>query len=232
MPRLLGVTGKPGTCKTGAAKEIIAELRERGYTVDTVSLAAPLLEEMKTLIPRLRGADNISPSQIISRTAAEHHLPIQVIAEAQSYAVQDLGASHPQHGYSRSNDYVRKVMSLVVSARRDQDQDYYLDQIMYQIDESDADWVVCTDIRFPNEADFFNDRGYVIRFERDHVLMDHFATENDGMKYDTRFQDNDPIESALDLYDEFYGRFLYRDFVASKFVDEIIDISEGEMTNV
>lgn len=227
--RLIGVTGKPGTRKHGAAKEIVAELQSRGYKVDIVSLSAPLLAEVKKLIPQLRGETQVPANKILSHLAEEHDLPVWVIAEVQTYALQDVGEWNPDHGYPRSNNYVRKVLSAIAMYRRSQNEDYYLNKIIDQIERSDADWFVCADIRFSNEAEYFNSDGLVIHFERDAEMMDHFAQESDGDKYDTEMQDNDPIESALNYYDGFYGRFLYKDFSAKGFIDEVISLNkEGD----
>lgn len=118
---------------------------------------------------------------------------------------------------------VRKFMSTLAMIRREGDEDYFLDKMLEHVLTQDVEWVLCADIRFPNEADYFiNNGGLIIQFALLPEMLEVHAEATQGdAKYKPALVAIDPIETALDQYDRFSLETDIYQFGADWFVDEI-----------
>jgi len=88
-----------------------------------------------------------------------------------------------------SGDKDRELLIALGAWGRDKHKDFWLGQFAKAAMESDFDVVICDDVRFENEADFFKNHGILIRLEG----------EQRGDNVDTSKADN-VTETALDDY--------------------------------
>ena len=79
------------------------------------------------------------------------------------YKAQDL--LYKQFGLELQGDKDRNLLISIGQWGRDIDPDFWVEQAAKSIVESDADIIICDDIRFKNEADFFKRLGVIFRIE-------------------------------------------------------------------
>lgn len=214
-PVVVAVSGRPGSAKNYFATALTEELHEKGYSVATASFAKPIFTELTNI------ADDIRTELPTNEISAKYNLTLEAVAELTKFlnSENDLGPKH-EYGYSRRNIFYRKALNVLTLARREQDPNYYINQLVADLPE--ADFITITDIRFPNEADWVNTKqGYVLRAVENEVWQKANSTPEDGYKYSAEGLNN-PVETALDNYDKFYSKVEYGYFDEKVFTDELL----------
>lgn len=215
---LIGISGKPGSGKNGFSFKIIQELRYQDYSVEKVSLAKGIYEETNKLIEAVAlGTDLVGFD--LSAQQADH-----LTALLQN----DLGPKHPEWGYNRRNEFYRKAMSFLALTRRDQDENYWLRQMEKSI--SKVDFAVFTELRFPNEANYVNQNGITIRADIHPDWVNATKTDQDGWKYSAEGM-NDPTETALDDYPDFYAHVRIDYFNGKSFTRNMLRYLDLKVVN-
>ncbi len=190
-PIIIGISGKPGSAKNYFSFKLIQEIRYQGYIIDKVSLTTALYQEVNQII------DDIKSKIIITDFIIKHNMTVE---EAnllyQLVFPNDVGDKNPEYGYNRRNETVRKTLTLVGSTiRRAQNENYWIEKLFNQ--PTHADFLIFTDMRFPNEADYVNKHdGITIRAEINKHWVAATQTANDGYKYSEEGM-NDQHKSLL-----------------------------------
>lgn len=211
MLRIIGISGKPGSEKMFYAFKIIQELRYHGFKTHLISLAQPLYSEFNQIADSIK-IENKDLESVVNK----YNLGGKGKDLYNLISNNDLGEKHPDYGYSRRNEFVRKGLSLLGSGiRRKQNQDYFLEELVQNLPE--GDFGVLIDLRYPNEADFINDNdGIVLRALRT------FESDYGGYKYQEGMVD--PTETALDNYEYFLDYLEYETFNRVDFAKKIIEV--------
>ena len=169
---LIGLTGYARSGKDTAANFLV---REHGYL--KMSFAAPLKNMLLTLNPV------VGHTRFLRR-------PLRVKDLFRLYGGEE-GIKSSRYGA----EYRRLLQVLGTDCIRKYDKDFWVKAAMKQVAclPSDAR-VVFTDVRFPNEADAINERGFLAMVEREGVtavnghsseryvgkMGEHFILENYG----------------------------------------------------
>ncbi len=132
------------------------------------------------------------------------------------YKAQDL--LYKEFGLALQGDKDRDLLISIGQWGRDIDPDFWVEQMAKCIVESDADIIICDDVRFRNEAAFFNKLGFLVRIEG----------EQRGDNVDTS-KSNSITETALDKYkfDHVVSNLLAPDAMCKK----IAEMMGGENDN-
>ena len=104
------------------------------------------------------------------------------------YKAQDL--LYKEYDLTLEGDKDRDLLIAIGLWGRKRSSDFWLEQMAKMISESDADVIICDDVRFPNEAEFFDRLGFLVRIKG----------EQRGANVDPK-KLTDPTETALDNYD-------------------------------
>lgn len=114
---------------------------------------------------------------------------VEIISLAKPiYKAQDL--LYKEYGLTVEGDKDRPLLIAIGLWGRSKSPDFWLEQMAKCITESEADVIICDDVRFKNEADFFDRLGFLVRIEG----------EQRGANVDTSNASNS-TECALDDYD-------------------------------
>ncbi len=196
-PKLIGISGKPGSAKNYFSFKLIQEFRHLGYSIEKVSIPTGLYVEANHIVNQIKAG--MLPTTI----AFENNLTTDQAATLFELASGDLGVRNPEWGYNRRNENFRKILDeLGTNIRRAQDPNYFLNQILET--PTKADFLIFTDMRFPNEADHVNlTGGITLRAEVNEHWTSQTKTATDGYKYTTEGINN-PSETALDDYLNFF----------------------------
>jgi len=101
---------------------------------------------------------------------------------------------------------------------RGKDPDFWLHQAVKELENSEAEIVICDDVRFENEANWFRDNGILIRLEGAqrgdnvdiHRLKDITETSLDNYPFDNRINNTVSAEvtanSAMQIINEYLRR--------------------------
>ena len=103
------------------------------------------------------------------------------------YKAQDL--LYKEYGLTLEGDKDRDLLIAIGLWGRGKSSNFWLEQMAKMITESDADVIICDDVRFENEADFFDRLGFLVRIEG----------KQRGNNVD-RDKATDATETALDNY--------------------------------
>lgn len=79
------------------------------------------------------------------------------------YKAQDL--LYKEYGLELEGDKDRDLLIAVGLWGRNRSEDFWLDQLAKDMIQSDADVIICDDVRFKNEADFFSRNGFLFRID-------------------------------------------------------------------
>ncbi|MCK4500652.1 hypothetical protein KAU11_09140 [Candidatus Babeliales bacterium] len=103
------------------------------------------------------------------------------------YKAQDL--LYEEYDLTLEGDKDRDLLIAIGIWGRDRDPDFWLNQAAKRMIECEYEIIICDDVRFPNEADFFSKYGFLFRIEG----------EQRGDNVDTS-RATDSTECALDGY--------------------------------
>lgn len=104
------------------------------------------------------------------------------------YKAQDL--LYEEYGLTLSGEKDRALLIAIGMWGRDRDSDFWLNQAVSTGINNNNEVVICDDVRFPNEANFFKKHGVLVRIEG--------KQRGDNVDHSKA---TDPTECALDDYD-------------------------------
>lgn len=111
----------------------------------------------------------------------------RVSVAAPIYNLQDI--IYKDLGMKVQGDKDRDLLIALGMWGRDKNPDFWLEVLDKKIQEMDVDVVICDDVRFENEADFFKEKGILMRIEG--------TQRGDNVDHNI----NNKTETALDTYD-------------------------------
>lgn len=200
MRTFIGILGEPGERKNNIIALLVAKAQERGDHAAIVSMYAEAWEEVQNMIIDLRGAKGaLQPSQVISYVSDKYEIPISAAALAQTYAVQHLDEIERGGKYDPTNKYVQRILQILVEARRDGDEEWYVDAWLEKVSHTNSDWIICDDLLLPTDVEMFNEYGIVIRIA------------------------DSPDSSCRDLV---YADFTYDEFDPDEFIEEVTALKQ------
>jgi len=230
--KIISISGKPGAAKNYFSSSLMEDLQKRGYTVAIASFAKPLYTELNLFIDRFHELEDLNSNLINETLSKEFSLSSVEVAKLTALFDRNLiGERNPEWGYNRRNENIRKGLDLLgLDIRRNQNENYWLNKFSHTV--PDTDFVIVSDIRFPNEADWVNDHfGVVIRAEINPRWTEANATNEDGFKYSKENLES-PLESALDMYENFYATVKYGWWNESEFADHILTEEKLPLTQI
>lgn len=198
-PFLVGFSGYPGSAKNHFSFKLMQELRFQGYRVHKGSLAAPLYEEVNELVDSVQAAQSI-----------EHlNIPKEWMDQVLTLASGDVGEKHSEYGYSRRNENIRKLLSLLGGVIREEQDPLYLMKKMVTSTPEGKDFLLFTDLRLPAQADYTVEHGVAVRCEvNEHWVAATTEGAADGYKYSEAAK-ADITETGLDEYDRWFIKLMY-----------------------
>lgn len=211
---LVGVSGKSGSGKNWISFRIIQELRFQGVKAGKTSLAKEVYRQANRLIPLCQ--KNCGTDTLKEETGFAPSFQLEKLYSLWQGAVGDV---HPEYGYHRRNENVRKGLELLSLIAREKDENYWLDKMIEDMKEKGFQAAVFSDMRFPNEADYARNSGFALRAELDPIWIKETMGRNPGYKYSQEAL-NSPIESALDDYPDFFKKVSAQDFDVEALVQE------------
>lgn len=123
------------------------------------------------------------------KAAFEDNMKVEIMSLSKPiYKAQDL--LYKEFGLTLEGDKDRDLLIAIGLWGRAKSSDFWLEQMAKMITESSADVIICDDVRFENEADFFDRLGFLVRIEG----------EQRGDNVDKK-RSTDSTEIALDNYD-------------------------------
>lgn len=129
------------------------------------------------------------------------------------YKAQNL--LYTQYSLTLEGDKDRDLLIAVGQWGRDKHPDFWVEQFAKQIVKSKADVIICDDIRFKNEADFFKSKGLLFRLEG----------EQRGENVDEDKSSN-ITETALDDYE--FDNIITNDKSPAEMCGEIANVMLGK----
>jgi len=103
------------------------------------------------------------------------------------YKAQEL--LYKEYDIQIQGDKDRDLLIALGQWGRNKDSNFWLEQFARQAIESDSEIIICDDVRFENEANFFKERGFLFRIEG----------EQRGENIDES-RSSDATETSLDNY--------------------------------
>lgn len=222
MGTIIGVSGKIGSGKNYLAQQIKNLLEAQGYTTEESSFAAFLKAELDTIIDSAKysmanGQGYYSSISSLSEVLDMAEPDVKQLMEIIEYDVKNV---KELNAHSRSGSIRVALQILGTEIRRKQNENYWVDAFHTHLPE--ADFVLVTDVRFPNEADSIKDRsGIVIRLEVPEEVINDRVQSRDGLQYSEEVKQH-PSEVSLDDYKRF-DMFVGPDFDIEQVVKNILN---------
>lgn len=200
---IIGVSGKIGSGKNYLSEQLIKELNKLGYSTTEASFASSLRNELNRIIKTIKvdTIDGVEPSQIISNIKTIHKMDTTDAEELYNILVEDILRVDGLNAHSRTESIRRALQYLGTDVRRKTDNEYWVKEFHRTVPH--ADFILVTDVRFPNEADsVVEHKGIMLRLEVSPEIILERIQSRDGLKYSADAL-NHPSELALDEYDKF-----------------------------
>jgi cytidylate kinase len=222
MKTIIGVSGKIGTGKNYLAQKISTHLRSMGYTTSEGSFAQSLKQELDEIIKFLNasfknGTDYNSHIADFSKKIKMSQKDIKMLIEI---IEKDVKNDSAVNAHSRKKSIRVALQRLGTEVRRSKDEDYWVKA--FHKDLPKTDFVLVTDVRFPNEADSIKDKnGIVIRLEIPEEVIAERVQHRDGIQYPEDVKQH-PSETSLDDYPRF-DLIVGKDFDIDSIIEFIIN---------
>lgn len=219
---IIGISGKIGSGKNYLSEKVKEELAKMGYSTSEASFAATLKDELTSIIKTINVSflDNESADITISKMISLYNLTNKEASLLYELIIEDLKNHKSLNGYSRTENIRRALQYLGTDVRRSQDEQYWVKACLSSV--SETDFVLITDVRFPNEADaIIASGGVMIRLEVSDDVIKERVKNRDGFKYSDSALTH-PSEVALDNYDKF-SFYVNEIFDAKQIVSSIIN---------
>lgn len=223
---IIGVSGKIGSGKNYLSEQLIKELHKLGYSTTEASFAASLRNELNRIIKTIKvdTIDGIEPEQIIENIHTIHKMDLTDAEELYIMLVHDVTEIDGLNSHSRTESIRRALQFLGTDVRRKKDNEYWVKEFHRTVPNSD--FILVTDVRFPNEADsVVANNGIMIRLDVSPEIILERIQSRDGLKYSSDAL-NHPSELALDDYDKF-DYVISDEYNIDDIVSFIVNHSEG-----
>ena len=200
---IIGVSGKIGSGKNYLAEQLIKELHKLGYSTTEASFASSLRNELDRIIKTIKVdvLDNVTYDEIITHIEDIHKMSYEDAQILFEILVDDVVNIDGLNAHSRTESMRRALQHLGTDIRRKTDSEYWVKEFHRTVPKSD--FVLVTDVRFPNEADsVVESGGLMIRLDVSPEVILQRIQSRDGLKYSEEALAH-PSEVALDSYDKF-----------------------------
>lgn len=201
--KIIGISGKIGSGKNYLAEQLVKELHKLGYTTEEASFASSLRNELNRIIKTIKVdvIDETPYDQIIQHVQEIHRMGAGDAETLFEMMVDDIVNIEGLNAYSRTESIRRALQFLGTDIRRKTDNQYWVNAFHKNLPE--ADFIIVTDVRFPNEADsIINNDGVMLRLNISQELINERIKNRDGLKYSDEALTH-PSELALDAYNSF-----------------------------
>lgn len=203
MSTIIGISGKIGSGKNYLAEKLMQELEMLGNTTAEGSFAAGLRSELNRMIKTIKVEilEGSNGEAILNKLSQLYKLEQGEAELIYSCLVNDIVHIDGLNANSRTESIRRALQMLGTDIRRKHNNDYWVELFFKNVPE--ADFVLVTDVRFPNEADGVVEAGGVlIRIDMPQHIIDERISQRDGLKYSESALSH-PSETALDDYQQF-----------------------------
>ena len=201
--KIIGISGKIGSGKNYLAEQLIKEFHKLGYTTEEASFASSLRNELNRIIKTIKVdvIDNVPYDEIIKHVQDIHRMDTSDAQTLFEIIVDDVVNIEGLNAYSRTESIRRALQYLGTDIRRKTDNEYWVKAFHKSL--PNADFIIVTDVRFPNEADsIIQNDGVMVRLEISQDLINERIKNRDGLKYSEEALTH-PSELALDDYEQF-----------------------------
>jgi len=151
----------------------------------------------------------------VSNAIIAHLGGTRIPLAAPLYALQDT--IYTQCSIELQGDKDRDLLIALGLWGRSKSETFWLDQFIKTAEASKHDIVICDDVRFPNEADFFSKHGLLIRLEgmQRGANVDHNTGNKTEIALDDYVFENtisnlngitDTVSNVLDIIGRYYGQ--------------------------
>jgi hypothetical protein len=203
MSTIIGISGKIGSGKNYLAEKLMQELESLGHTIAESSFAGGLRAELNRIIKTIKVEvlEGNNGEAIIEKVKTMYNLTKDEASLMYSCLINDIVHIDGLNANSRTESIRRALQILGTDIRRNQDHDYWVKMFFQHV--PDADFVLVTDVRFPNEADaILHHDGILLRLELSQEIIDERTKSRDGILYSEEAKTH-PSEVALDDYKNF-----------------------------
>lgn len=203
MATIIGISGKIGSGKNYFAEKLMQALDSMGYTTTEGSFAGGLRNELNRIIQTIKveALEGGTGGMIVEKLSQLYALNEEEAATMYGCLINDIMHVEGLNANSRTESIRRALQILGTDIRRKQNNNYWVDLFFKTLPE--ADYVIVTDVRFPNEADaIVNHDGFVLRMDLSQDVIDERIRQRDGLKY-SEDATTHPSELALDSYEQF-----------------------------
>lgn len=203
MSTIIGISGKIGSGKNYLAEKLMQEFENMGHTTAEGSFAAGLRAELNRMIQTIKVEilEGSNGSAILDKLSQLYKLETTEAELLYSCMVNDIVHIDGLNANSRTESIRRALQILGTDIRRKHNNNYWVELFFKHVPE--ADFILVTDVRFPNEADgVVESGGVLIRIDMPQHVIDERISQRDGLKYSESAL-NHPSEIALDDYKQF-----------------------------
>jgi len=195
MKHIILMSGKMRVGKNQAADYIIEDMKSRGLKVETDLFAYDLKnnckDDFKKLAEYLNGYAESLKSLVntFTNVMTKNEMLDSLIKAIDEIKVKD------ENYFEKKNGVTRALLQIYgTEIFRDRvDSDYWAKQVRDRAIESEADVIIVTDARFPNEINVFND-----------VVSEDFNVVTIRVERNTGIVDEHESETALDDFKEWF----------------------------
>lgn len=222
MRTIIGVSGKIGSGKNYLAQKVSSKLKSLGYSTAESSFALHLKDELDTIIQHSKNAlDNkTSFEDVVTLISKEIKMPKKDVAMLMRIIEKDVEMDSTITAHSRKKSIRVALQKLGTEVRRSKDENYWVKA--FHKDLPNVDFVLVTDVRFPNEADSIKDKnGFVIRLEIPAEVIEERVQHRDGIQYPEEVKQH-PSETSLDDYPRF-DMVVGKDYAVDTIVEFILN---------
>jgi thymidylate kinase len=223
MTKIIGVSGKIGSGKNYLAQQIKTALEEKGYSTAESSFASYLKAELDTIITsaRLSLAHGDDYYTSVSSLSEVLDMDIKDVRQLLEIVKEDVELEPTVNAHSRSKSIRVALQILGTEIRRSKNENYWVEAFHAHL--PDVDFILVTDVRFPNEADSIKDRGgVVIRLDIPEEIIEARVQSRDGLQYSESVKSH-ASEVTLDDYERF-DMFVGKDFNVESIVNYIEEV--------
>lgn len=209
MKKVLLISGKIHCGKNQFAEYLVGTLRQEGFKVSTDLFARSLKDGCKEDFRKLVNVlDNISEeikSKIYTFIDGKEYMKFPSQVEDIDSTINKLKIKD-ENWYEDKTDITRNILQLYGTEifRKRVDNDWWVNQVKNRAIDSDDDFIVVTDCRFPNEiTEMFCDEyeTYVIRITRNINTQEQIANHDSETSLDNWKEWNYVVENNGTLED-------------------------------
>lgn len=203
MSTIIGISGKIGSGKNYLAEKLLQKLEQLGYTTTESSFAGGLRTELNRIIKTItvEMLDGSTGLEIVEKLKNLYSVSKQEAELLYSCLINDVTHVDGLNANSRTESIRRALQILGTDIRRKQNNNYWVELFFKTLPE--ADYIVVTDVRFPNEADsIVKHEGIMLRLDLPQEIINERVKQRDGLTYSEEALTH-PSEIALDDYEHF-----------------------------